>query len=143
MPPLTLPSYLLDTNACIALINGDPVSVRTRFMNCSDRGVQFLVSSISTFELWYGIEKNEPKESNRIGLDAFLSGTLRLLPFDDEDAKVAGSVRAALEIKGTPIGPYDLLISAQALRREATLVTANVREFRGIPGLQWEDWARP
>ena len=63
-----------------------------------------------------------------------------MLAFDSEDARVAGGIRAGLEAKGTPIGPYDLLIAAQALRREAILVTANVREFGRVEGLALEDW---
>ncbi len=52
----------------------------------------------------------------------------------------AGNLRAALETAGRPIGPYDLLIAAQALRNGATLLTANVSEFARVPGLVWQDW---
>jgi tRNA(fMet)-specific endonuclease VapC len=142
MSPLTPPSYLLDTDACIALINSDPMAVRSRLMKCLDRGELVYVSAISPFELWYGVEKSTLKQSNRIGLEGFLSRTLRLLPFDEEDARAAGVIRASLELRGTPIGAYDLLIGGQALRRDMTLVTANVKEFRRIAGLQWEDWAK-
>ncbi len=60
--------------------------------------------------------------------------------FSEEDAMTAGDLRASLDAAGTPIGPYDLLIAAQALRISATLVTANVSEFTRVPGLQWQDW---
>ncbi|HEY7225017.1 MAG TPA: PIN domain-containing protein [Micromonosporaceae bacterium] len=70
-----------------------------------------------------------------------LSGELDLLDFDDEDARVAGQVRAALEIRGTPIGAYDLLIAGQALRRGLTVITANGAEFGRVSGLNWEDWS--
>ena len=62
------------------------------------------------------------------------------IPFDEEDAAAAVDLRAALETAGTPIGPYDLLIVAQALRSGATLVTANVSEFARVRGLAWQDW---
>jgi len=52
----------------------------------------------------------------------------------------AGDLRATLEATGIPIGPYDLLIAAQALRAGATLVTANVSEFAPVPSLLWQDW---
>jgi tRNA(fMet)-specific endonuclease VapC len=61
--------------------------------------------------------------------------------FDDEDAKAAGRVRAALERSGNSIGPYDLLIAGQALARGLTVVTANVSEFGRVPGLELVDWA--
>ena len=64
-----------------------------------------------------------------------------MLPFDADDALAAGEVRTALELRGTPIGPYDVLIAGHALRHGATLVTANTREFSRVPGLMVEDWA--
>ena len=45
-----------------------------------------------------------------------------------------------LRKRGTPIGPYDTLIAAQARRRGATLVTSNLREFERVPGLALADW---
>jgi len=136
-------SYLLDTNACIALINGAPASVRSRFQKTIDGGAQVYVSAVVTFELWYGIAKSARPELNTRRLETFLAGPVTLLPLDDEDARVAGSIRAKLEVSGKPIGAYDLLIAGQALARELTLVTANVSEFSRVKGLAWQDWARP
>jgi tRNA(fMet)-specific endonuclease VapC len=65
------------------------------------------------------------------------------MAFDSEDAEAAGLVRADLETKGRPIGPYDLLIAAQAVRRNLTLVTANHTEFSRIKDLDWVDWTKP
>ena len=67
-------------------------------------------------------------------------GGIDVAPFAQEDAAIAGDLRATLEAAGTPIGPYDLLIAAQALRTGTTLVTANVSEFARVPGLVWQDW---
>jgi tRNA(fMet)-specific endonuclease VapC len=50
-------------------------------------------------------------------------------------------LRAVLEVKGRPIGPYDLLIAAQARRRSASIVTANKREFERVDGLTVLDWS--
>jgi tRNA(fMet)-specific endonuclease VapC len=69
-----------------------------------------------------------------------LSGDLDLLDFDDEDARIAGQVRASLEKARTPIGAYDLLIAGQALRRGLTVVTASTAEFSRVTGLSWQDW---
>ena len=71
-----------------------------------------------------------------------VAGPILLLPFDEEDARIAGSVRAALETSGKPIGAYDVLIAGQALKRQLTLVTANVSEFSRVKGLVWQDWAK-
>jgi tRNA(fMet)-specific endonuclease VapC len=62
------------------------------------------------------------------------------LPFDDRAAGVYGRVRARLEVRGTPIGPNDLLIAAIALANDVILVTRNLREFSRIDGLLVEDW---
>ena len=56
-------------------------------------------------------------------------------------ARAAGGVRAALEQAGTPIGAYDTLLAGRALRRELTLVTANVTEFARVSDLSWQNWA--
>jgi tRNA(fMet)-specific endonuclease VapC len=66
-----------------------------------------------------------------------------VLAFDDSDSRTAGAIRATLEVSGRPIGAYDLLVAGQAMARELTLVTANVKEFSRIKGLKWEDWAKP
>jgi tRNA(fMet)-specific endonuclease VapC len=135
--------YLLDTNACIALINGQPATVRTRLQKASAGGSHVLVSSIATFELWYGVAKSAKQDFNRKRLEAFLSGPILVLPFEDDDSKAAGAVRAALEASGKPIGAYDVLIAGQALRHQLTLVTANVAEFSRVKGLAWQDWGKP
>jgi tRNA(fMet)-specific endonuclease VapC len=135
-------TYLLDTNVCIALINGKPAAVRKRFQRVVQKGARVSVSTIVAFELWYGVAKSSQKEGNTNRLETFLSGPLSLLPFDEEDAKAAGKVRAEIEAAGRPIGAYDLLIAGQALRLKMTLVTANTKEFQRVPGLAFEDWAK-
>ena len=134
-------TYLLDTNACIALINARPKAVRRRFQRAIAKEATILVSSVVVFELWYGVAKSERKEANTQRLEVFLAGPLEWTLFDQEDAREAGLVRANLEIAGKPIGAYDVLIAGQARRRGATLVTSNVGEFERVGGLKWEDWA--
>jgi tRNA(fMet)-specific endonuclease VapC len=133
--------YLLDTNACIALINGKPASVRSRFSKAQHANRTIFVSSIVAFELWYGVAKSSLREFNTQRVEAFFRGPVTLLTFEEEDARMAGSIRAALEISGKPIGAYDLLIAGQAMRHQLTLVTANISEFKRVKGLSWQDWA--
>jgi tRNA(fMet)-specific endonuclease VapC len=134
--------YLLDTNACIALINGKPAAVRARFQKELAGGAEMLVSTVVAFELWYGVAKSARPQANASLLETFFAGPVGLLAFEPEDADSAGKVRAAIEASGKPIGAYDVLIAGQALRRGLTLVTANVREFRRIEGLRWADWGK-
>ena len=135
-------NYLLDTNACIALINGRPALVRTRFQKTTTAGGQVFVPTVVAFELWYGVAKSSRPEFNARRVETFLAGPIVSLPLEDEDARAAGSIRAALEAAGKPIGAYDLLIAGQALQRQMTLVTANVSEFSRVDGLVWQDWAK-
>ena len=134
-------TYLLDTNACIALINGSEASVRRRLQRAVARDSVILLSSIVAFELWYGVAKSQRKESNAVRLAAFCAGPLEWTLFDEEDARAAGTIRAELEAVGKPIGAYDVLLAGQARRHSATLVTANAREFARVSGLKREDWA--
>jgi len=106
-------------------------------------GSGIAVSSIAVFELWYGVAKSAYPDNNARQLAKFLAEGVALLPFDEEDAQVAGQVRAGLEAKGRPIGPYDVLLAGQALRHGLTLVTANAAEFARVPHLKWQDWATP
>ncbi len=135
-------NYLLDTNACIALINGQPSSVRARFQTAIAGGGKMFVSTVAAFELWYGVAKSSRPEANRRRLLAFFDGPISPLPFDDDDAQAAGAIRAALEALGKPIDAYDLLIAGQARRLKFTLVTANVTEFARVKGLAWQDWSK-
>lgn len=133
-------NYLLDTNACIAVINGRPRPVRERLRDAWRQGSQVGVSSIALFELWYGVTKSQRVAANRERLSVFMA-KLEALPFDDRDAEVAGAIRAQLERAGKPIGAYDTLMAGQALCRGLTLVTANIAEFGRVAGLHWENWA--
>ena len=135
-------TYLLDTNACIAVINGRPSSVRARLQKALDAGAEVLVPTVVAFELWYGVDKSAHPDANARRVETFFAGPLGLLPFQEEDARSAGRVRAALEAVGKPIGAYDVLIAGQALRHRVTLVTANAKEFARVKGLVWEDWAK-
>lgn len=134
-------NYLLDTNAVIALLRNKPTGVREHFRAAEAAGDYLAVPSVALFELWYGVAKSSHVSENTERMRIFLSGNVDPLNFDDEDAKSAGRVRAALEKSGMSIGPYDLLIAGQALARGLTVVTANTGEFARVPGLPLADWA--
>jgi tRNA(fMet)-specific endonuclease VapC len=134
-------NVLLDSNVCIALLNERPAQVRRRFEEAVEAGQAVFVPTVVAFKLWFGAHASIRRGLNVARLESFLGGVTELLPFDDADARAAGEVRANLRTAGNPIGPYDVLIAGQALNRGLTLVTANVREFRRVAGLRWEDWA--
>ena len=133
-------TYLLDTNAVIAVLKNQPASVRDRLRRARSEGASIAVSSVVLYELWYGVARSERRSENAERLRVFLSADIGVLPFDEQDAKTAGDLRATLESAGKPIGPFDLLIAAQAIRKGATMITANVSEFGRVDGLSWQDW---
>jgi len=135
-------NYLLDTSICIALINDNPATARAKYNHAIGALSTIYVSSISLFELWYGVSKSKRREFDTAMLAGFLSGSVRRLAFEAEDAPVTGELRVALEAVGRRIGEYDTLIAGQALRHGLTLVTANTREFGRIKNLSCENWSQ-
>ena len=97
------------------------------------------MSSITLAELRFGIEKSRRREANRRALQEALDA-LNVLLFDSRAAETYGTVRAALEAGGKPIGPLDTLIAAHALSLELTLVTSNTREFARVRRLRTDNW---
>jgi len=131
--------YLLDTNICIYLIKKRPPEVLQRFRQHSPQDV--VISSITLFELQYGVEKNQYRQASEDALAKFLSA-LDLIDFDRASAIEAANIRAQLERKGMPIGSYDLLIAGLARSRGMTLVSNNTKEFERVAGLALENWVK-
>ncbi|QIN77952.1 PIN domain-containing protein [Rubrobacter marinus] len=129
---------LLDTNICIYLIRGRPPEALRRFEGYAVGEIG--VSSITVAELHFGVSKSRQPEKNRQALEQFLLA-LEIVGFDGNAAVAYGRIRAELEAKGTPIGPLDTLIAAQAIALDSTLVTNNIGEFSRVPGLEVEDWS--
>ena len=133
-------NYLLDTNVCIALINGSSSRIRQRYIQATEH-ILPQVSSIVAHELWYGVAKSDRVAQNANRLIAFLNNAVELLDYTEQDAHAAGEIRAELERTGQRIGEYDTLIAGQSFSRNLILVTANSREFNRIKGLIVEDWS--
>jgi len=129
--------YLLDTNVLSDFARGEPaVMARLR----QEAPSQLAVSAITEMEIEYGLARN-PKLGPRLReAMRMLLNTVSVLPFEREDARVAAQLRASLNSQGTPIGAYDLLLAASALRRGLKIVTHNAREFTRVGGLGLEDW---
>ena len=97
------------------------------------------ISSIVAFELFFGAFKSGRAKENVDRVDAI---QFMIVPFEWQDAREAGELRAALHRAGTPIGSFDIMIAGQARARNFTLVTHNTSEFSRVPGLRLEDWER-
>lgn len=129
--------WMLDTNICIYIIKHRPPEVIEKFRNLHVS--QVAVSSVTVLELMFGACKSQQQNKSTSALQHFLQ-PLEVAVFTKEDGEIAGALRADLARQGQPIGPYDLQIAAQALRRTYTLVTNNLREFERVKGLKLDNW---
>ena len=128
-----MPLHLLDTNVCVALLRGRaPASRLPASRDCG-------LSAITVAELFYGAQKSQRVEEQVRVVQNFTE-LFAHLPFEQNAAQHYGELRAALEKKGTPIGPLDQLIAAHARSLDAALITANAREFQRVPGLKCVAW---
>ena len=128
--------YVLDTNTVIYFFKGmGAVADKLLAFSPKDIGLPTVV----LFELSVGILKSDAPQKRTQQL-AQLADVVNILPFDRQAAQCAAGIRAALEARGGPIGPYDILIAAIAQSINGTLVTHNLKEFERVDGLKIEDW---
>jgi tRNA(fMet)-specific endonuclease VapC len=132
--------YMLDTNACIGVINGQPPDLRRRLLQLEPAEVA--ISQIVHYELAFGVCNSSQPERNQANLDHFLR-YVQALDWGEEQALEAAQIRCELARRGEPIGPYDVLIAAHARSLGAVLVTHNTGEFARVEGLKVEDWQLP
>lgn len=124
--------FLLDTSVCVDILRGHVALIDLPSDECC-------LSAIVTAELWTGLAKNPGSRERTLKLEEFVS-LFPVLGFDGDAARHYGEIRAELERRGASIGPLDLLIAAHARSVGAALVTANVKEFRRVKGLQVRPW---
>lgn len=128
------PQFLLDSSVCIAVLRNQ--TGIGRLPDPTITGIPVIVAA----ELWTGVEKGRATHPHQVArLEAFLN-FFEVCEFSLDAARHYGEIRAALETAGTPIGPLDLLIAAQARSLSATLVTANAAEFQRVTGLKVRAW---
>ena len=128
--------YVLDTNTLIYFFKGTGrVAEHLLLKSPAD----IAIPSIVLYEVKVGIEKSISPRKRKNQLKDFTS-LVQILPFGQNEAEQAASIRAVLELKGKPIGPYDILIAATALSKNAILITHNIKEFSRVEDLSVEDW---
>ena len=102
----------------------------------------FYLSVITVSELLHGVHRADTP-SRRAHRSVFVEAVIDrfpLLPLDLPTARIHAETGAQLTADGQTIGAHDLWIAAAALAHGLTLVTANLREFRRVPGLDVEEW---
>jgi tRNA(fMet)-specific endonuclease VapC len=129
--------YLLDTNACIRILNDSSPALVQRLASHAPSEIR--LCSIVKAELIYGARHSQQIEENLKLLACFFAPFVSL-PFNDRCAEQYGQIRAGLALAGALIGPNDPLIAAIARAYDLTLVTHNVEEFGRVTDLRLEDW---
>ncbi|GHT85699.1 nucleic acid-binding protein [Spirochaetia bacterium] len=129
--------YFLDTNICIYYLKGKYKSVEDHFKFIPRHEMKIPI--IAKAELWYGIEKSQLKEKNRIVYNKFIE-SLEIINLDDESLKQYVRIRLELEKNANIIGSNDLFIASIVLAHDGILVTHNTDEFKRVSGLKIEDW---
>jgi len=136
--------YLFDTDILSQLAKANrPAGLMAR-LAATPAAAQF-TSAINVAEIYHSLFRLEGRDlpsSRRLleFFDAQVFPRLTILPFDREEARAYGRLKAALESEGRPRFEPDLQIAAVALGHGLTIVTGNVRHFKGIPGLKVENW---
>jgi len=129
--------YLLDTNIVIYVIKRKPLSALQLF---NDNEGHMAISSITLAELLHGAEKSNAPARSLATVEDFCS-RLEVLSYGAKAAQHYGSIRAALERLGQPVGVNDLHIAAHARSEGLTLVSNNLREFERVEALRLDNWA--
>ncbi len=124
--------YLIDTDWVIHCLHGvQPVLERVGQL----RPDGIAISVISIAELYDGVfGGTDPAQKEQELLD-FLARGIARLDVDSATATLFARERSRLRRAGTPIGDFDLLIGATALRHNLTLLSNNRRHFQRINGL--------
>ena len=130
-------NYFLDTNVCIFSVKGRFPSIKERLERLTPEDIK--IPSIVRAELLLGAKKSNNPEKALETIHRFLL-PYEVLPFCAKAADIYADVRFALESKGTPVGPNDLIIASTAMAHNGTLITHNTKEFQRIRGLLSEDW---
>jgi tRNA(fMet)-specific endonuclease VapC len=129
--------FLLDTTVLSDFTRG-VAAVLARLKSTSKGDAA--ICTVTAMEIEYGLMLNPARARKIEPMIRFLLQDLRVLAYEPEDATATAAIRAALAKRGTPIGPYDVMIAGTALRRGLVMVTSNGSEFERINGLVLEDW---
>jgi len=131
--------HLLDTNILSELIKRQPNSHVLSRMGSKPAHTLF-TSSICILELRFGSALREDFEKFWQKISKEIISRVNIIPIGEKEALAAGDILADLRKSGNIIGLEDILIAASAITNQFIVVTANIRHFSRIKGLQVENW---
>jgi tRNA(fMet)-specific endonuclease VapC len=127
---------MLDTNVISDLIKNPKGKAAKRIAPVGENNI--CTSIIVAAELRDGCARKGSERLLKSVED--LLAEIDVLPFESPADVEYGNIRSELENAGKPIGANDFLIAAHAAAVNATIVTANVDEFKRVRGLKVENW---
>lgn len=128
-------TVLIDTNIAIFLRDND----RSIWDAVGALPTAPSISVLTCIELENGVGSIVDEASIRRSRVDSLFEMLPILPFAVAEAEAYGKMIAACGFSRSKI--IDRMIAATAIVAGLPLVTLNPRDFRGIPGLQIENWS--
>jgi predicted nucleic acid-binding protein len=121
---------LLDTSFLIDLINGDEDAIE-KARELEGDLVQQRLSSMTLFELTYGIARAVDSEAEREKVERVLASK-PVHPADTAVMRTAGRLAGELQNDGTPVGDGDVIIGATAAILDEPVLTRNVEDFERL-----------
>jgi len=101
------------------------------------------MSVITASELLHGVHRARAEfKSRRTATVEGWIAQFAVLDIDLATAHTYAGILAQLQAAGQLIGPHDLWLAATCLTQGLTMITANVREFGRVSGLEIEDWSK-
>ena len=128
--------YLLDTNICIYLINGNEILKK----KIKDIGLfSMSISNATLAELYFGAYNSRKVDANIKRIEAFKKN---LMVYSDSSisAEAFGRFKSKLRAQGNIIEDFDILIASIAYANDCILVTNNPGHFERIDELKIENW---
>jgi tRNA(fMet)-specific endonuclease VapC len=129
--------YMLDTDTCAFILRRSSPTLLARIQSVPL--VQQTISMVTLAELLYGVQVSTRRRENRAAVDALVLH-LMVMEWSRGAAEHYAEIRADLKKRGQLIGSNDLMIAAHARSLGATVVTNNVKDFRRVKGLKFENW---
>jgi len=131
--------YLFDTDTITNIVKPQPSPTLLQRLGKTTKNQQY-VSTITISEIVYGAEKSKRPDFHLNNLETILLPAVNIIRFDSKAAYVCGRIRAELEKRGTPLDLADLEIASIAIANNLILVSNNLRHFKRVPLLQYENW---
>jgi hypothetical protein len=129
--------FLIDTNLWIAIERG---RLSAADVHAITRQAPIYLSPVNLAEIRFGIDlMTDARRKSRAMATLRRMRRKPLLRIGAETADIFGALAARMTRsgRGHDFRVQDLWLAAQAIERKFTLLTANARDFRDVPGLKF------